>query len=150
VFIGFALLMKKNIAFILLLTALLFTVISCRQIGDGYVEAYLKDAAKELNKRYPKMISEEMRLDSVSVSGTRTLVYNYTVVDYAKTEINADYGKEIRPLMIEKMSTISTIEELKEKDVTLRFLFHDKDGKYAFSFSVKARDITPRTKHIRT
>ncbi|WP_158656149.1 hypothetical protein [Aeromonas sp. ASNIH2] len=65
--------------------------------SSGYSEIQsLKAAASTL----PRMIDEETRWDSFSVS-KKTASFNYTLVNYQSTKLNkSDFNKAVRPLMV--------------------------------------------------
>ncbi|RYG39680.1 MAG: hypothetical protein EOO01_29085 [Chitinophagaceae bacterium] len=142
--------MFRTFTFACLLIVAAIALPSCDSVKDGYEEgytqAYLKDLAADLNKRYPLTLNEELRIDSVSVK-ERTIVYNYTMVNYAKEDIDTVYTKEtFKPLIKSVIDTTASIKVLKDKKISFKYQYRDKNGAYAFSFAFKARGSAAKKK----
>lgn len=92
----------------------------------------LIEAEKGLNSLFnlPAMLDEETRLDRIYASTDNKMNYKYTLVNYKSSEIIwADFKNEIEPSLEEFYCDDSTSEYYRDKDVPMRWSYHDMDNK---------------------
>ncbi len=122
--------MKKYIAGIILLT----TFASC----DKVIDAKLTATANELNKTCPIMVDKETRLDNLMALPGKILQYNYTLVNYARTDIDTVKLKgAIMPGMIQGMKTMPDLKYMRDNKVTMSYQYKDKNGAYLMRIVLK-------------
>jgi len=93
-----------------------------QQLMKPNIEAELKNAAVELNKRTPMQIDQYTRLDSAASNGKKTFIYYYTLVEIEKSEVNLDtVNKYIRP---------------DDNKITLDYMYYDKNGNFVMEIEV--------------
>lgn len=61
---------------------------------DAKTNKFLKEVADTMNKSCPMTIDESTRLDNVTTLPSRTLQYNYTLVNNVKDELDIDTIKD--------------------------------------------------------
>ena len=106
--------------------------------NNSNANAMLVTVSKEMNKTMPKMLDAETRLDSTSVNN-ETLNYHYTLVNVSK-----DIGKnftEIKERMKvaaqENLDTNAAMKDYRENDISLHYVFTDKEQNTVFDYTVK-------------
>lgn len=99
----------------------------------------LVDASKEMNQSMPKMVDSETRLDSTSVENS-TLNYHYTLINIVKDSSDMDFDL-VKSTMIKKaqenLDTNSAMKEYRENDISLHYIFKDKEKNQVFDYTVK-------------
>lgn len=125
----------------ILLLGVLLVFVSCKK--DDFSKE-LQEAAANSNKLGPQMMSDGIRLDSVSASKDKVFKYNYTLTEDEKTNVSPEllegFKKEARE---EALNVIKTSEEMKtfrDNDVTLKYSYVDKNGQPLTEFEIKPAD----------
>lgn len=99
----------------------------------------LVDASKEMNHSMPKMVDSETRLDSTSVENS-TLNYHYTLINIVKDSSDMDFDL-VKSTMIKKaqenLDTNSAMKEYRENDISLHYIFKDKEKNQVLDYTVK-------------
>ena len=84
-------------------------------------------ATKAFNLACPRMIDGETRLDSVSARYDKIYTYNYTLVSYAKKDLDTDvFCEEWETGIIGGLKGNKEMEEFGKNGVTLVFRIRDK------------------------
>lgn len=97
--------------------------------------------AEKLNKTCPFMVDRDTRLDNAIGGPGKNFTYNYTVVNYAAEEIDADQVKSnIYPAMLNDIKTNPDIEIFRKNEVTLIYKYKDKNGKFLFDIEISPED----------
>lgn len=99
----------------------------------------LVTVSKEMNKSMPKMVDAETRLDSTSVENS-TLNYHYTLVNVVKdsTEIDLDEVKNTMKSRAQmNIDTNEAMKDYRENDISLQYIFVDKEQNKVFDYTVK-------------
>ena len=100
--------------------------------------AMLVKVSKEMNKTMPKMLDAETRLDSTSVNN-ETLNYHYTLVNVSTD--NGENFTEIKERMKveaqENLDTNAAMKDYRENDISLHYIFTDKEQNPVFDYTVK-------------
>ncbi len=106
---------------------------------DNTPNAMLVEASKEMNQDMPKMLDVETRLDSTSVENT-TLNYHYTLVNFPKDSSEVDF-ENVKSKMMKKaqtnLDTNPVMKEYRENDISLHYIFLDKNKNEVFDYTVK-------------
>lgn len=136
--------MKKVL--VLSAMSLSFVMISCKK--EDAVEKDLKEAAATMNKMTPQVLSEGVRLDSVSVGAGKVLQYNYTLTEDVKEEITAEeinqYQSDAKNEALKNIETSPDMKDFRDHDVTLKYVYYDKNGHATADFSVTPSEYKKR------
>ncbi|MXS72009.1 hypothetical protein GSF70_12355 [Flavobacteriaceae bacterium W22] len=128
--------MKNYLTISLTITA--FFLSSCSK--ENKIETELKEAATSMNKITPQLLSEGVRLDSVSVHNNTTLQYNYTLTDDSKDDLTPDeindYKIAAKEEALKSIKNSPDMKNFRDKNVTLKYMYYDKNGKSTTDFSV--------------
>ena len=106
--------------------------------NDSTPNAMLVTVSKEMNKTMPKMLDAETRLDSTSVDNA-TLNYHYTLVNISKdsAEDFTDIKSRMKAQAQENIDTNAAMKEYRENDISLHYIFTDKEQNPVFNYTVK-------------
>jgi hypothetical protein len=139
---------KKNV-----LSTILVIVGSVTGFVIGYVivnslftspsgfDKQLVNAANEINKICPLMVDSQTRLDNAMSMPGKQFVYNYTLVNSLKADIDISQLQEkMRPLAINSIKTNDTMDILKKNDVTFIYNYKDKEGVFLFKIVIGPED----------
>ncbi len=82
------------------------------------------------------MIDKEIRFDSGQVLPNKVFQYNYTVVNYDKTELNVKgLRRDVEPVLKERIKTSPEMQILKDNKATIQYKYNDKKGETLFIIS---------------
>lgn len=138
--------MKKKhlIPALILLTGALY---SCKQAGDAVVETMLKREAETFNKGGGKIVGDGVRMDSFFVRPAHTVTYYYTLLNLTAGEQDTVSIKEVaRPNMIQTLKNGKEFQQMLKHNLSFSFIYHDKNGAYAFSVLLKPEDLATARK----
>ncbi|WP_370901250.1 hypothetical protein [Chryseobacterium gossypii] len=117
-------------------------LVSCSK--EKTIDDELREAAASMNKLTPQTLSEGVRLDSVSAKAGKIFKYNYTLVEDVKenvTEANiSSFKKEAKEEALNAIKTSADMKEFRDNDVTLQYVYYDKNGKQLAEFSVDPKE----------
>jgi len=102
--------------------------------------AMLLEHARQENRNLPKMLDAETRLDSLSVENT-TLKFHHTLLSTVKdsTELDFELIKEgMMKIAQENLDTNLVMKDYRDNDVSLHYIFIDKNKKEVFDYTVKS------------
>ncbi len=103
----------------------------------------LMNMANEINKLCPVMIDSETILDNVMSIPRNQLVYNYTLVNSLKANIDIDQlNEQRRSLLINSIKTRDDKKIFRKNNVTLSCNFKDKEGVFLFKIVIGPKDYT--------
>ena len=93
--------------------------------------------ANEMNKSCPMMVDEETRLDKVTLPSKTVFQYNYTLINYEKTEIDTVKIKSnLEQNIIQLIKTNPQMEYQRQNNVTMNYIYNDKNGDYLMSIII--------------
>ena len=93
--------------------------------------------ANEMNKSCPMMVDEETRLDKVTLPSKTVFQYNYTLINYEKTEIDTVKIKSnLEQNIIQLIKTNPQMEYQRQNNVTMNYIYNDKNGDYIMSIII--------------
>jgi flagellar biosynthesis/type III secretory pathway M-ring protein FliF/YscJ len=128
---------------------LFIVVFAIAFFGTKYVMSNLNSsnpelgkAVAEMNKQCPQVIDADTRLDSTSTFED-TFQYHYSLVNFSKEDSKLDVEnvkKTIQKLAQENFDINPAMKNFREKQVSLKYTYKDKTGKYLFDFTIKANN----------
>ena len=93
-----------------------------------------------MNKMTPQLLSEGVRLDSVSATQNKTLQYSYTLTDDVKEELKTEeineYKSAAKEEALKSIRNSPDMKNFRDNNVTLKYVYYDKNGKPTTDFSV--------------
>lgn len=125
----------------ILLLGVLLVFVSCKK--DDFSKE-LQEAASNSNKLGPQMMSDGIRLDSVSASKDKVFKYNYTLTEDEKSNVSPEllegFKKEAREEALKVIKTSEEMKTFRDNDVTLKYSYVDKNGQLLTEFEIKPAD----------
>jgi len=101
---------------------------------------FLNEIASSFNKQLPMNVDKETRIDAV-LGTKKNIFYNYTLVNYKQSDINA---KELKSSLINKIkNNVCTNPKLKifsKNGVNMNYIYYGKNGKYITEITIKPED----------
>ena len=129
----------KNLKFLLL--GILMVFVSCKK--DDFSKELL-EAAANTNKLGPQILSEGIRLDSVSANKDKVFKYNYTLTEDDKEKVSPSLVEEFKNnAKQEALKVVKTSDEMqmfRENKVTLKYSYNDKNGQYITDFTISPEE----------
>ncbi|WPO82432.1 hypothetical protein SD427_16955 [Chryseobacterium sp. JJR-5R] len=117
---------------------LALTLVSCNQ--EKTFDNELKQAAAGMNKLGPQMMSNGIRLDSVSAQPGKIFKYNYTLTEALKESVSPEeieaFKKQAKEGALSVVKTSPEIKEFRDNDVTMTYFYYDKNGKPTMDFII--------------
>lgn len=100
-------------------------------------EKQMHMAAEALNKSCPAMIDPETRLDNAVVLPGNIFQYNYTLINFAKEDMDlAELSQNMEPTIVNAVKTNPALTIYREHKTTMAYQYSDKNGVYLFTISV--------------
>ncbi|MBB1148673.1 zinc ribbon domain-containing protein [Myroides sp. NP-2] len=101
------------------------------------IDETLAVVASEINKNYPMYIDQDLRMDNTMAMPNKTLQYNYTIVNYAKEELNMEVVEStLFTGILENIQTNPDLKEMRDAKVTFNYYYKDKNGVYVTKYVV--------------
>jgi hypothetical protein len=130
-----------TILFAVLLIVYLSNIQKNKESSESKVFKELMDVAGEINKVLPAMADKETRFDNTMALPGRKVVYNYTLINYLKEEI--DTVMFINALKKELMNNIKTtpdMEPFRNLNVIMIYRYRDKENNHICNIVVEPQD----------
>lgn len=99
----------------------------------------LEKVAAELNQKCPMQVDQETRLDKAAYVAPKTIQYHYTILPADKDSIDDASGPKnfLIKQAQDNLDQAPGMKLFREKDVTLQYFYHDKNGKPLFDFAIQ-------------
>ncbi|GAA5099852.1 hypothetical protein GCM10023210_37720 [Chryseobacterium ginsengisoli] len=111
---------------------------SCKK--ERTIDDDLKEVAASINKTAPQILTDGVRLDSVSAQPGKIFKYNYTLTDDIKENVSpeeiATFKANAKDGALKVIKTSPDIKEFRDNDVTMIYIYYDKNGKQTADFKI--------------
>jgi hypothetical protein len=95
------------------------------------------EIASEVNKSCPIAIDKDTRLDNMIALPSKTLQYNYTLVNYEKIQLDSTtLDSLLRPGIINSVKSAPNMEILRKNDVIFLYSYYDNVGEHVLSITI--------------
>ncbi len=126
---------------------LVLALTSCTK--EKAIDDELKEAAANMNKLTPQVLSDGIRFDSVT-TGSKTLKYNYTLTEDTKEQVTPEeignFKQEAKNGALNSLKTSADMQDLKDYGVTFKYSYYDKNGKPLTDFTVSPEEYKGKEK----
>ncbi|MFM2049204.1 MAG: hypothetical protein RI955_1752 [Bacteroidota bacterium] len=114
---------------------------ACNLLADkDAFQKVLVKTAEDMNKSCPQTIDAETRLDNL-VALPNELQYNYTLVNYAKADLNVKtFEDNMRPIILNTAKTNPDLKIFRDNKTTLTYNYKDKEGVFVTKISATEKD----------
>ncbi len=120
------------------LVCIALVLVSCKK--ERTIDDELKEVAANINKTSPQILAEGIRLDSVSVQPGKIFKYNYTLTDDVKENVSSEeietFKNTAKEGALKVVMTSPDIKEFRDNDVTMMYVYYDKNGKPTADFKI--------------
>ncbi len=97
--------------------------------------------SETVNMNCPMMVDSDTRLDNTATLPGKTLAYNYTLINYTIDDLDADaLNTELKPGIVNNVKTNPDMKNFRNNEVTLKYIYKDKDGIFITSIVVQPVD----------
>ena len=128
---------SKLISIVVGLVAFALAYYGIMGLSKNDFEDEMKNAAIELNKKLPLKVDEFSRLDSAATKSKSNFTYYYTLINIEKSEVYPDsVYKYMKPGIIENIKTSPDLKMYRDNDITMNYLYYDRNGEFAVEISV--------------
>ena len=95
------------------------------------------ELAAAINKKCPKMIDSETRLDKVDFKEPNTITYHYTLINLLKQNVDtAQFYQALWPGLISFIKVGSEMKSLRDSQGTVEYCYKDRDGLDIYCFKI--------------
>ena len=102
------------------------------------VERALRETASHINKTSPRPVGEIAILEG-AVAYEKTLKYRIAFKELKKDEISSEFAWKQTEFLTDFVCATPEMKVFVENGVTLKYAYHDKDGKLVIVISVDTR-----------
>lgn len=114
-------------------------MLSLSNLADAFdVEKALRETASHINKSTPRPIGDIATLDG-AVAYERTLKYRFSFKDLKKEEISSEFAWKQTEFLTDFVCTTAEMKVFVENGVTLKYAYHDKEGKLVVVITIDTR-----------
>jgi hypothetical protein len=114
-----------------LIALLFFSDCSTRRTPD------LQEVVESVNAKCPQMLDAETRIDGVSLHGTDTLRYNYTLVNLNVERLDTSkFRVAMWPGILAHIRVSSDLKALKDDGTVFQYQYKDKAGRHVYLFTI--------------
>jgi len=122
---------------VVLAASLSTTVVNKVFFKKPTIDKVLVETANTLNKSCPVMLDADTRGDNVMALPNKTFLYNYTLINYENGMLDTTILKNnLTPNMINMVKTNPDMKYCRDNEVTLKYVYKDKNGNYMFSIVI--------------
>ncbi|WP_445732129.1 hypothetical protein [Mariniflexile sp.] len=101
------------------------------------LDKVMVETASEINKSCPVMVDQNTRLDNTMAMPNNVFVYNYTLINLEKQDIDIDEMKNfIEPNVVNNMKTNPDMTLYRENRITMIYNYKDKNGEFVLKINV--------------
>lgn len=101
----------------------------------------LTQTSNEINKTLPKMITNDLRLDSANVGPNKSLHYHYTIINPPPGVNSTLIETTLRPILIEDYRTKPDLKYFRDNRVTLSHDFYTENGTAIVTIEISPDDL---------
>jgi len=111
----------------------------CQEPGLNVNE--LQQIAADFNKKGPRMIDSETKIESIEIKGNNTIVYKYTLINLlAKNVDTVEFKKLLKPGIISVIKISPEMKKLRDQNTQFEYNYQDKEQKFIYNFRILPKD----------
>jgi hypothetical protein len=93
------------------------------------IDETLVKMSAQMNKKMPKTVDKETRLDRVSAEPGHHFIYHYTLTSLRSADINTgEFPKAIKPQLRTRLCESPEMQNFLKNGVTISYLYRSSDG----------------------
>ena len=120
---------------------IIFSVIQIAIKENSIDNDVMTKTANEINKRCPMMVDSITRLDNSVALTNNVFQFNYTINNADKSNYDTiALQNGVRSSALNALKTDPKYKIYRDNNITLSFVYHDKNGSYLCSIFMNAND----------
>lgn len=133
---------NRNLLVSALLVGALATQYGCGAVAKAGFEAQLKAESDSINKTLPKQMAPGVELEKTVVSGGDKITYYYNLKNVeSNPQIVEALTGEGKKQAIEQYKTNPDLKKFRENNVTMVYVYKDKNGQTIGEISMSPKDF---------
>ncbi len=122
---------------------LMFTVFSSCE-DSGIQEGSIEEEVAMINKNCPKMLDEETRLEKVVFAKPSLMIYNYTLVNLSKQNVDtSQFRTALWPGILSTIRVDKDLAGLRERQMNFEYRYYDKSKELIYTFKISPGNYQP-------
>ncbi len=122
---------------------LMFTVFSSCE-DSGVQEGSIEEEVAMVNKNCPKMLDEETRLEKVVFTKPSLIIYNYTLVNLSKQNVDtSQFRTALWPGILSTIRVDKDLAGLRERQMNFEYRYYDKSKELIYTFKISPGNYQP-------
>lgn len=110
------------------------------------LDTVLVQTANKMNATLPKMVSEEIRMDTTVAGPGKQFTYFSTLTSQASSEIDAqEFYDDNAPVLTKHVCNLAEAQKLFRKGITFHYVYRGNDGVEVARIAISPEDC--RTSH---
>ena len=109
--------------------------------ADQAVQVELTTVTESMNAQLPAVLDANTRLESTAALQGRVFEYRLTMVGMERPPRRYEIVDEARPKVVKAYRAAADMQEMREMEVTVRYVYSDEAGKEIVCFEVGPEDL---------
>jgi hypothetical protein len=105
---------------------------------------YVVKTINEINKTFPAIVEEGIRMEKVNYDGKKTIQYKYTLINVLKEDVDIATLKqtkeETRMEVTDNLKNNKEIQPLKSDQFNFEYTYYDKNNELLFAIEIMPED----------
>lgn len=107
-------------------------------------EASIEAEVARINKNCPKMLDEETRLEKVVFTKPSRIVYNYSLVNLQKENVDTtEFRRALWPGILSTIRVDKSMEDLRENRIHFEYRYYDRSKELIYIFKIAPENYLP-------
>ena len=107
----------------------------------GTDSGQLQKSINVINKKCPRMLDSETRVDKVELKNENTIVYYYSLVNVLAQRVDThQFNLALFPGILSTIKLSPEMQSLRDAHMNIQYAYADKEGKPVYTFSITAKD----------
>jgi hypothetical protein len=105
------------------------------------IDSQLMDMTSQMNKNCPYMVDSDTRLDNVVPGAEKTIIYNYTLINFNRDDLDIENFESImKPQILNVVRTNPQMKTLRDNKITFIYNYKDKSAIHISSITCSPKD----------
>jgi len=105
------------------------------------IDSQLIEFTSQMNKNCPYMVDSDTRLDNAVPGAGKTIIYNYTLINFNRDDLDIEYFESVmKPQILNVVRTNPQMKTLRDNDITFVYNYKDKSAIHILSITCSPKD----------
>lgn len=107
-------------------------------------ESFIEEEVAVINKNCPKMLDEETRLERVVFTKPSLIIYNYSLVNVSKQNVDtAQFRTALWPGILSTIRVDKDLSDLRERQMNFEYRYYDQSKELIYTFKISPANYQP-------